>query len=683
MRNVIQGFSEMPSDIKIKVKGVKLELSDTICGNYRLYKYQEEVLDSNDKFILVSAPTGGGKTLALLLGALRGMLSFGSEVKTGIILYPTKSLIEEQARKIYELLQGLKFDDQRRIKPALVLPYTERNQLEKFDSDIAILPINADILEEISQGRPHGEAFMKLLDNAPSLILTNLDVFYALVKKLYYRGLTLFRRIIHSLGFIGIDEFHLYYGPSLNTLLFLVWILRKRVDKFMFTSATHAHEVINLLKEKFGKKVKHIIARESPDGKQVKYQVDLTIKANPGGQAMRDSNDAKNVIETIRNLLEETEKCTLPKVVVIVNSVVFAETLYDLTLKDCYDVSLIHGFVPRKMRRFDAEVVIGTSAIEVGIDFDAQSVIFEAGDAATFIQRMGRVARKRDGRAVAYVPIERVISLRNSNFNDIEVRYSEFRNIIYSKFRKTPYYTEYIDSAYGVLQTLSNVLALISGVEEVDEKNVVDLISRCAPRMLTGFVDDNIVKLLESKKGILKFFLQKLSLCPKHFKEILMTFYERFGPKGMYPSLPAYFEQYGEYGKINIEDLNKLEFDVLDIEEFSKCMNSRIPNWIHGWDKIVYVKRISPRKQIFVRMDEVDYEKLFILNNRKNFSVYIKGEPNLSRKLDELLDGMPAVCTSNPYDWRASSLKLYGNEGYLVIGYDALVHAWIYSRNIT
>jgi hypothetical protein len=61
----------------------------------------------------------------------------------------------------------------------------------------------------------------------------------------------------------------------------------------------------------------------------------------------------------------------------------------------------IRGRSDRRIRALTEEqlVVLGTSAIEVGIDFQCDYLIFEAGDASSFMQRFGRLGRHAPGKA--------------------------------------------------------------------------------------------------------------------------------------------------------------------------------------------------------------------------------------------------------------------------------------------
>jgi len=71
-------------------------------------------------------------------------------------------------------------------------------------------------------------------------------------------------------------------------------------------------------------------------------------------------------------------------------------------------------------------LVLGTSAIEVGIDFNFRSLIFEANYWASAIQRLGRVGRQQDG--VAIMLTKKDIKPFINNISELE-RY-EFENSV-------------------------------------------------------------------------------------------------------------------------------------------------------------------------------------------------------------------------------------------------------------
>jgi hypothetical protein len=68
-------------------------------------------------------------------------------------------------------------------------------------------------------------------------------------------------------------------------------------------------------------------------------------------------------------------------------------------------LAIIRGLSNRDIRNTKGKLLaLGTSAIEVGVDFHCDYLLFEASEASSFMQRFGRVGRHRPGKAIAFVP---------------------------------------------------------------------------------------------------------------------------------------------------------------------------------------------------------------------------------------------------------------------------------------
>lgn len=95
--------------------------------------------------------------------------------------------------------------------------------------------------------------------------------------------------------------------------------------------------------------------------------------------------------------------------VVVVNSVINAIRLEDRLVEEGFDreeLLIIRGLSSRGIRQRDDRktLAIGTAAIEVGIDFKCDYLVFEASEAASFMQRFGRVGRHQSGTAYIFCP---------------------------------------------------------------------------------------------------------------------------------------------------------------------------------------------------------------------------------------------------------------------------------------
>lgn len=92
-----------------------------------------------------------------------------------------------------------------------------------------------------------------------------------------------------------------------------------------------------------------------------------------------------------------------PKGVVIVNSVAAARRIgrmLDMELKQ-YNISVGENTgltdSERRIASLQKDIIVGTSTIDVGVDFNINLLIFESTNAGTFLQRFGRLGRQRMG----------------------------------------------------------------------------------------------------------------------------------------------------------------------------------------------------------------------------------------------------------------------------------------------
>ena len=59
------------------------------------------------------------------------------------------------------------------------------------------------------------------------------------------------------------------------------------------------------------------------------------------------------------------------------------------------------------------------------------------------------------------------------------------------------------------------------------------------------------------------------------------------------------------------------------------------------------------------------------------FDVHAPGQ-GIAREIAKLLEGLPAyVVWGRPSDWRFQALRLKNDKGWIVIGVDAFIQAWL------
>ena len=660
--------------LAVKVREVKIERGNQQVGQITLYKYQEEVRGDEAELTAVDAPTGSGKTLAMLLAAEKYL----KRGENALILYPTKALIRDQLNALKNL-----------------------TRLAGIDAEV--IAIDADALRRRAEKKgfkTHGEALDDMLSaEAPKIVLTNPDVVYYILRLLYKKGRTLLTKIFH-VGFLGVDEVHLYWGISLQVIYTLINLLKRR--KKLLTTATHDPTLIRLLSH--SQQLSLIKAQLAPEGATVRQQVDLEVAPLRAEGSLREDREAQLLAQAALKALDEAEEPGNPKVVCIVNSLVFSEKLAETIGENEPDISVINSLTPQEHRRADAKIVVGTSAIEVGIDFDTQALIFEASDSSSFIQRLGRVARKRPGKALCITPYDNYAKLNQKLPNGQQIPYSQLHQAVLEAYPRNPSYADIVETPYGTVSQLGITHALTKMLYREKAQGVIASLKQLAEyaepmapppalhrlAQLKEFLSSDTAPLMERLKRYprLKTLLTKMgmrgSVLPA-LRTLLETAqsFEKMGVRGPFSSLPAYMlirrggETYEALTSVSVMDLNKLDFAYAETEEdFEKETGRKPPPGLELPVVIVRgVKTAGPG--IKLQLTEAPAKRIFILK-KDQLKVYAEKQ-ELGREVARLLDGLPAYLTGKPRDWRLTALrvKVKAAERWLIIGPDALIEAWL------
>jgi len=396
----------------MQIEGYSLTLHQVPGVQRTLYPHQAVILDEweqHEAFLLVTK-TGSGKTAAAALPFLL-RIKQGTPPEGAVFVYPTKALIEDQERSIRKLAgdEGIRVNS-----------LTPKNAKAKYgDEQVVLVRIDADLLGEFAKEfkfrKPDGtwdkgRALAEVLRlDKPKIVLINPDVLY-LVYTLAYRHSAESVATLQAYQTLIFDEFHLYGGVELAHALFLIYLAQalhtfKRVMLLSATPDAQTRAWIDCLLNPYVVDASTTTTRPQVGDRPVAHTVDLTV-----------INRGKNVVETACAkivALRETLRAwrvTNPDTeyvpgVVILNSVVNAIELEKLLIQNGFnwdELASVRGLVGRAARDVRGKtLVIGTSAIEVGIDFKCDYLIFEAGDAASFMQRFGRVGRHQPG--IAYL----------------------------------------------------------------------------------------------------------------------------------------------------------------------------------------------------------------------------------------------------------------------------------------
>ena len=372
----------------------------------RLYPHQAAMYNEwkNHKAFLLVTKTGSGKTRATALPVLKNR-------ESAVFVYPTNALIQDQSRAIQQLM------DEEGIKYREVTPKTASEKVGI--EDYQLIQVNAQTLAEFAQkwgmgAKQKGAALQRLLQQYKrQLVLLNPDILF-LLYSMRYRGSAEILALFQAFDTIVFDEFHLYNGVELAHTLFLIF-LAQRMDAFqrvVLLSATPNEKVQVYLDRLLNPRVidANVEVPQPVCAKRtVTHDVELNTLALPVDRNVIGTVQSK-VLELQSKLYQlQTEnrdandEGNYVPCVVILNSVVSAIALEDALVESGIprtEIAPIRGLSAKSSRDVKGKtLVIGTAAIEVGIDFKTDYLIFEAANQASFMQRFGRLGRHSVGQA--------------------------------------------------------------------------------------------------------------------------------------------------------------------------------------------------------------------------------------------------------------------------------------------
>ncbi len=403
-------FKCMSNDYTITLKPVYSQTVATpsnlkIPDGWSLSWHQVETFNAlqnpNVDVVFNTAMTGDGKSLAAYLEVLQGEFS-------AIGLYPTNELARDQETQIREYIEKFQPENQPRV-------------VRLSSADLEIYAEN--------EGLKKGAALLTLAGQS-EIFLTNPDIFHYL-----HQGANLtehdspdklWNRIDKDFDLFIFDEFHVFAAPQitsvLNTMLLIYCTNRRK--KFLFLSATPNKNLIYRLKIA-GFRCQEINPFEenkykffdiSEQKQQLHYQEwrqiarTISLKFIPLEPSFKIS---ETWLRENRNLiLTQFQQYPGSKGAIILNSIAavkrltpfFQEILQPYGLKVGENTGL-SGKVEKKYS-LAADLVIGTSTIDVGVDFKINFLIFESSDSGNFIQRLGRLGRhdeyEQDGQKIKF-----------------------------------------------------------------------------------------------------------------------------------------------------------------------------------------------------------------------------------------------------------------------------------------
>jgi CRISPR-associated helicase Cas3 len=431
--------------LQFQTKAVKLRQSAAPdLDGLRSFDFQvaieSHLTDATTCAVFLSAETGAGKTRAFALPALK-------HNKNLIIVAPTNALIQDICLNVGNIARQIGAPHQVHIVTRYAL-YALKGQA----------PPNR---------RPtQGQALLSLLrgeegtPNKPRIIVTNPDSLAVALQALYYNSAKILSEVLYRFPWLVFDEFHAYSPKQIPSILFLHALTDTFANsmerKTVFSSATPSgqfRDVLQRLLDLPDSAFAELKAETIPDGFQVLQPTSFTVlqrESDWDTAALRRYIDER--IPDIRQHLQSAPTTSGPRrVCIITNSVFEASEIADLLERTGFkrgrDVEEIRGFLAHGERgRGKLPIVVGTSAIEMGVNFPISMLFTEGSEGAALIQRLGRLGRSNLSEvAEAHALVPQAVYDKLADLNSRTVLRSEFREQVLKAYPTFENFWSYVE----------------------------------------------------------------------------------------------------------------------------------------------------------------------------------------------------------------------------------------------
>lgn len=388
-------------------KKVYDEVFSSVSGYKDPYEYQYELWEKiifSAEDILVPIRVAGGKTYAVGIPALVKIL-IKPPLENLILVYPTKVLVEDQKRKF-----------EKEIIPSITRVLTSLSGIPA---------------PNIQVGIDTGDEKEAYFYNS-HVVLTTFDTFVHRLFAYAYKRWNMVYPMKMARSIIVFDEAHSYESIAFLSFVHVVRNILKVKQKhswfnpqLIVMSATLPHSTEELLdffhKEFHGKKFLKEGGNKIGDGKRI-Y----------GGEITKEE-----LITVLRHCINSGKRT-----LIVVNEVWFAVELYDFLckkLESTKDILLYHGRQLVSERKKIVEdivegrwfILVSTSACEVGLDVNADVLVTTLCPPDSFIQRVGRCARKPGHVGTVYLLVlkslqdDKEIACREFGINTEDLKYAD------------------------------------------------------------------------------------------------------------------------------------------------------------------------------------------------------------------------------------------------------------------
>ena len=363
------------------------------------YPYQKKLAVNLLKINMIEAPTGSGKTEAVILSWLWHHLVYKKNIPTRLIYcLPQRVLVEQTRKRIEVWLDKLGLKDEINISIFMGGVITNKDFVQTPSKPTVIIGTQ-DML--ISAAINHGYGQSPMLWAVYAGVLNNDSIWIMDEVQLMNNALPT------SLQLDGFRRKYGTFGPTHT-----IWMSATINKKDMITPDSNKHIKIHTL----GKvDLKHKNLQKRNNAKKTLYNSDIILRAK-----YYTDTDASHIIS-----LHKPNTVTI----ILVNNVKRAQSLYSMLLGKITDditCKLIHSRFRSKEREELNQwlddmpdkniIIVSTQVLEAGVDISSQTLITEPAPYSSLIQRFGRCNRMGEHKSakVYYITFD-----NSSEDNDI------------------------------------------------------------------------------------------------------------------------------------------------------------------------------------------------------------------------------------------------------------------------
>ncbi|MEW6685058.1 MAG: type I-D CRISPR-associated helicase Cas3' [Candidatus Edwardsbacteria bacterium] len=397
-------------------------------SHFPLFPFQIQAIEKEKPYAMF-VPTGFGKTFAGIIPSII------EDCHKTFFVFPSNALVETQFQSV-------------------------RQRLVDWGVNFHLIKLTGDelLLSMLKEGfKTKGEALYNIItQHERNIIFTNIDIMFNIVAMRYSKKYTRdLASILKSARFI-FDEFHFYKNITVLLMSVLYRILLKFSPHLAFFSATPTYSTLELLDAI--NSLERIELKEIPleSGVRITYPVDITIKLH--------SEDELN--QACQWLKRNSAPNKLG--MAVVNSIRDSMILYQMLKNEGLKVYLYNGMLKDNLPENISEgIIVGTSAIEVGIDKIVDFIYLEAENTVSFLQRFGRVGRHSAGTACAIVHPDIFNQLKTLSLSKTISRWEFINSLIQNEYRFN-YLNLYSNSEFTSI--IKNILALYNPDERLSSE---------------------------------------------------------------------------------------------------------------------------------------------------------------------------------------------------------------------